>query len=59
MLPDTSNKNIYGLLVGISKVLNILEHFWFKGDRTIFYGHDLNPVKCYLTKLFFIQLGKI
>jgi hypothetical protein len=41
MFPDTRNKNVYGLWVGISTVFNILEHLQIKGDRTTPYGHDL------------------
>jgi hypothetical protein len=35
MLLDTRNKTIYGLLVGISMVYNIFEHFWFKDTEPL------------------------
>jgi hypothetical protein len=31
MLPDTRNKNMYGVWVGISTVFKILEHLQLKG----------------------------
>jgi hypothetical protein len=32
MFPDIKHKNIHGLWDGISTVLKILEHLWFKEE---------------------------
>jgi hypothetical protein len=51
MFPDTKNKNIYGVWVGISMVFKIfMEHLWFKGDGAIPYGHDQHTFKRSLTQ---------
>jgi hypothetical protein len=50
MFLDTRNKNIYGIGMRISTVIEISEHLLFKVDGTIPYGHDQHTIKCPLTK---------
>jgi hypothetical protein len=50
MFPDTMNKNIYVVWVGISTIVKLLEHLWCKRDMAIPYGHDQHTIKGSLTQ---------
>jgi hypothetical protein len=50
MFPDTRNKKMYGLGMGISTDFKILQHLRIKWDITFSYGHDMHTMNCSLTQ---------
>jgi hypothetical protein len=47
---ETTNKNIYGLGVGISTVFEIFSNFPFLGGGVNSMGHDLHTIECTLAQ---------